>query len=80
MTTARYLIAYLKYYLTLLAIRVGYLIRPYDMLADRRRWAWQEPQHCLPPYVAQWGTCRLNNTPHWCMGAADEAARRRRSA
>lgn len=25
---------------------VGYLIRPYDMLADRRRWRWQPCHKC----------------------------------
>lgn len=29
-----------------LAQSVGYWIRPYDMLADRRRWRWQKPQRC----------------------------------
>lgn len=24
----------------------GYWIRPYDMLADRRRWRWQPAQRC----------------------------------
>lgn len=29
---------------------IGYWIRPYDMLADRRRWWWQPAQRCgLPP-------------------------------
>lgn len=28
----------------------GYWVRPYDMLADRRRWFWQKQQRCgLPP-------------------------------
>lgn len=26
--------------------RVGYLVRPYDMLADRRRWCWQPRTPC----------------------------------
>jgi hypothetical protein len=26
--------------------RVGYVVRPYDMLADRRRWFWQPWQRC----------------------------------
>jgi len=26
--------------------RVGYWVRPYDMLADRRRWFWQRRQEC----------------------------------
>jgi hypothetical protein len=26
--------------------RVGYVMRPYDMLADRRRWAWQPRERC----------------------------------
>lgn len=25
---------------------VGYAVRPYDMLADRRRWFWQPRQRC----------------------------------
>jgi hypothetical protein len=25
---------------------VGYWLRPYDMLADRRRWFWQPAQRC----------------------------------
>lgn len=28
------------------ARRIGYVIRPYDMLADRRRWCWQPRQPC----------------------------------
>jgi len=33
-----------------LAQSVGYWIRPYDMLGDRRRWRWQAVQRCgLPP-------------------------------
>lgn len=26
--------------------RLGYVIRPYDMLADRRRWFWQPRTPC----------------------------------
>lgn len=26
--------------------RVGYWVRPYDMLADARRWFWQPRVHC----------------------------------
>jgi hypothetical protein len=26
--------------------RIGYMIRPYDMLADRRRWFWQPRTRC----------------------------------
>lgn len=25
---------------------IGYKIRPYDMLADRRRWCWQPRERC----------------------------------
>lgn len=25
---------------------IGYRIRPYDMLADRRRWFWEKPTRC----------------------------------
>lgn len=39
-----------------LPARIGYWARPYDMLADRRRWRWQPPTPCgrqrlveLPP-------------------------------
>lgn len=28
------------------ATRVGYWLRPYDMLADSRRWCWQPRQRC----------------------------------
>ncbi|AGL13851.1 hypothetical protein [Actinoplanes sp. N902-109] len=27
-------------------VRAGYVVRPYDMLADRRRWFWQSRQRC----------------------------------
>jgi hypothetical protein len=27
-------------------VRAGYWLRPYDMLADRRRWRWQPAQRC----------------------------------
>jgi len=30
-------------------VSVGYWIRPYDMLADRRRWFWQPQQRCGAP-------------------------------
>lgn len=26
--------------------RVGYVIRPYDVIADRRRWVWQPRTPC----------------------------------
>jgi hypothetical protein len=32
---------------------VGYWIRPYDMLADRRRWRWQPQQRCRPIQLQQ---------------------------
>jgi hypothetical protein len=32
------------------ANRVGYWIRPYDMLADRRRWCWQRAARCGWPW------------------------------
>ena len=28
--------------------RIGYWIRPYDTLADRRRWFWQPRTRCAP--------------------------------
>jgi hypothetical protein len=33
-------------YLAWLVTRIGYAIRPYDMLADRRRWFWQARTRC----------------------------------
>lgn len=30
--------------------RLGYVIRPYDMLADRRRWRWQPARRCGAPH------------------------------
>lgn len=29
-----------------LAKRLGYIIRPYNMLADARRWRWQPRERC----------------------------------
>lgn len=37
--------AYLAWLRAVLAER-SYLIRPYDMLADRRRWCWQRRTPC----------------------------------
>lgn len=28
------------------AVRLGYAVRPYDALADARRWAWQPATRC----------------------------------
>jgi len=33
-------------WLTWMLARFGYWLRPYDMLADRRRWRWQPAQPC----------------------------------
>lgn len=38
----RWLIAEVRHFAT----SVGYVIRPYDMLADRRRWWFQPRQRC----------------------------------
>ncbi len=40
--TRRWLVAEVRWAL----IRIGYWIRPYDMLLDRRRWAWQPRTRC----------------------------------
>lgn len=40
-------VRFVGWWLYLHAIRWGYLIRPYDMLADRRRWCWQRCTRCL---------------------------------
>lgn len=46
MNLTRLLAAYIRWPLA----AAGYRIRPYDMLADRRRWFWQPRQRCgLPP-------------------------------
>lgn len=37
-----YWIDYLKW----AAVRYGYAIRPFDVLADRRRWFWQKRTRC----------------------------------
>ncbi len=40
---------------------LGYVIRPYDMLADRRRWRWQPAQRCgAPPEVIAEALAYLN--------------------
>ena len=42
----RFLVAYVRFavaYVRWLVESVGYTIRPYDMLADRRRWRWRSP-------------------------------------
>ena len=36
----------IRAYLGWVATTVGYWLRPYDMLADRRRWFWQRRQRC----------------------------------
>jgi len=38
----RWIIASIRHWI----ISAGYAIRPYDMLADRRRWFWQPRQPC----------------------------------
>lgn len=43
-------------YLSWLLHRIGYRLRPYDMLADRRRWWWQPRQRC------GWSYLRENHT------------------
>lgn len=48
----RFLVAYVRFavaYVRWLVESVGYTIRPYDMLADRRRWRWQGRTRCGPP-------------------------------
>jgi hypothetical protein len=43
----------IRAYLGWALVRVGYWLRPYDMLADRRRWFWQPAMRCgLPPSIA----------------------------
>jgi hypothetical protein len=33
-------------YLAWIFATIGYRIRPYDMIADKRRWFWQERARC----------------------------------
>lgn len=42
----RYLLRRLRTEAVHAATMVGYWLRPYDMLADERRWAWQPPTCC----------------------------------
>lgn len=37
---------YMKAWIVWAAGRVGYRVRPFDMLADRRRWFWQPRERC----------------------------------
>lgn len=37
--------AELRYWRAVLA-EWSYVVRPYDMLADRRHWCWQDPTRC----------------------------------
>lgn len=40
-----------------LLVYASYWVRPYDMLADRRRWFWQARSRCFrfsPPHVHAW--------------------------
>lgn len=42
----RYLFAVLAVEVRHAAVMVGYWFRPYDMVADRRRWRWQSRALC----------------------------------
>jgi len=44
----RYWLACIRHWLTSL----GYVIRPYDMIADQRRWFWQKPAPCGSQWAA----------------------------
>jgi hypothetical protein len=46
MTTTWYLLRRLWIDVRWLAETVGYWVRPYDTLADRRRWRWHPAQRC----------------------------------
>lgn len=69
MTTVRYLIRWvwaearwLWAVVRWLAESAGYWIRPYDMLADARRWRWQRRQRCGWSY-ARGGVIRQRTDP-----------------
>ena len=47
-------------------VRVGYMVRPYDMLADRRRWRWQPRAVCLRTRAAHCWACRMDREPKCC--------------
>lgn len=42
----------------------SYLVRPYDMLADRRRWFWQPAQHCGGPTLLFLCDCPYHPCEH----------------
>jgi len=44
----RYWLACIRHWLT----NLGYVIRPYDMIADQRRWFWQKPAQCGSQWAA----------------------------
>src|SRR5262245_55829784 len=46
-----------------LAESAGYWVRPYDMLADARRWRWQPAQRCGGSYFARGGVVRGPSDP-----------------
>lgn len=35
------------------AVALGYIVRPFDMVADRRRWRWRRPAPCGRQVFAQ---------------------------
>lgn len=43
---ARYLLRLAAAEVSWAAVRLGYAVRPYDSLADARRWRWQPPLRC----------------------------------
>lgn len=42
----RHRLPYPVRWLAYLASQAGYWVRPYDQIADRRRWRWQRPAPC----------------------------------
>lgn len=44
---------------------LSYTIRPFDMLADRRRWFWQRPAPCARQIINKCSdpTCSICGTP-----------------
>lgn len=44
--------------------RASYIVRPFDMLADRRRWFWQRPTRCCVYVVRSVDTGRGKSSRH----------------
>lgn len=53
----------------------GYIIRPYDMLTDARRWRWQRPAECGRRAVARLAPEQLEEIHRAIQGRAPDGDR-----